>query len=114
MFAAEALDPTVVQGGALGIVALVVWWFIRSSDRNYNDDRTDRDRLAGDKAALEQKLQAANEEIIEQRRLKHEAIGRYAAAAGTLSLIRKTVDTCNCGAMTPMGPLLDAVLEERS
>lgn len=113
MFGADALDPTVVQGGALGIVALVVWWFIRSSDRNYNDDRTDRDRLAGDKAALEQKLSAAQEEIVEQRKLKHEAIGKQAAAFGTLSLVRSTAEKCACGVMVPLRPLMDAVLEER-
>ena len=113
MFGADALDPTVVQGGALGIVALVVWWFIRSSDRNYNDDRTDRDRLAGDKAALEQKLNAANDEIIEQRKLKHDAIGKHAAAFGTLSLVRRTAEKCTCGASAPLLPLLDVLLEER-
>lgn len=113
MFAADALDPTVVQGGALGIVGLVVWWFIRSSDRNYNDDRTDRDRLAGDKAALEQKLDAANDEIVAQRKLKHDAIGKMSAALGTLSLVRKTAEKCTCGAVTSLTPLIDAVLEDR-
>jgi hypothetical protein len=113
MFGAESLDPTFVQGGALGILGFVVWWFVRSSDRNYNDDRTDRDRLNGDKAALEQKLTAANDEIVAQRKLKHEAVGKMSAALGTLSLVRQTAAKCTCGAVAPLAALIDTVLEER-
>lgn len=101
------LDPTAIQGSVVGILAFVVWWFIRSTDRSYNDDRTDRDRLAGDKASLEVKLAAASEEIVEQRKLKHEAINRQAAAEGTLSLVRRSAHDCTCGAMTALLPLLE-------
>lgn len=107
MLGADGIDPGIVQGGALGILALVVWWFIKSSDRNYADDRTDRDRLAADKVALEQKYETAQAELAEQRKAKHEALGRQSAAEGTLSLVRTAAARCTCGALAPLAPLLD-------
>lgn len=107
MFGADGIDPGIVQGGALGILALVVWWFIKSSDRNYADDRTDRDRLASDKASLEAKLEAAQQELSEQRKAKHDALGKQAAAEGTLGLVRTAASRCTCGALAPLAPLLE-------
>lgn len=106
MLGAEGLDASYVQGGALGILALVVWWFIKSSDRKYDDERSDTKTLAAEKAALEVKVSTLTDEVVEQRKAKHDALNRQAAAEGIVDVVRRLAPECTCGALTIIEPLL--------
>lgn len=99
-FIAQQAAPTdPVSYTPLGIVALVVsflLWRMRDSDAD------SRKRLA----ELEVKLAAAQEEITEQRSLKHRAINKVAAAEGTLHLVARLQEDCTCHALDALTPLL--------
>lgn len=88
------------QVTALGILAAVVYWFIRRMDR------TDaaRDKEINDKdseiAKLETQLATLREDNTEQHRVKHDALNRVAFLEGRSTLVRRAASECVCGAMT--------------
>lgn len=104
---AQAADPTnPVSYSPLAIVASVVAFLLWFTKGRVEDDRKSR-------AELEVKLDAAREEIAEQRSLKHRAINKLSAAEGTLHLVARLKADCSCGSLDALEPLLEPYREER-
>lgn len=98
-------DPT--SYSPLAIVALVVMFLLW---RMKNSDAADQQRINDCEARLAAKdavIQAKEDELTEQRSLKHAALNREARAQGTLDVIERLVPACTCGALDPVAPLLD-------
>ncbi len=106
---ATADAPT--QWTALGIVAVVVVYFLRASDRGKADDRAESAAKDSRIAALEAKLEAKDDEILAQRKLKHDALNRVAAAEGTLSMVADALDKGDD--LAPLFPLIHRILDRR-
>lgn len=94
-------DP--VSYTPLTIVAIVVWALLR---RMKDTDEEKDKRITTLETQLESMRKAKDDEISEQRRLKHQAINRYAAAEGTLHLAVKLAKSCSCHALDPIENLL--------
>lgn len=104
-------DAPGLQYTALGIVGVVVVYFLRASDRGKADDKAEAAMKDAKITALEAKVETKDEEILEQRKLKHDALNRQAAAEGTLSLVREAISKGN--ELGPILPLIDRVLDGR-
>lgn len=104
---ATADAPT--QWTALGIVAVVVVYFLRASDRSRSDDKAEAAVREARIALLEARVEAKDEEILEQRKLKHDALNRRAAAEGTLSLVHDAI--VKGRDLTPIVPLIERILD---
>lgn len=96
----------------LAIVASVVaflLWRLKSTDAD------DRKRIVDCEARLAAKdavISSKDQEIIDQRSMKHQALNRLAGLTGTLSLVGRLAPNCTCGAMEPVQPLLSQMTKE--
>lgn len=102
---AAPTDPT--SYSPLAIVASVVaflLWRLKATDA----DGRERERsLESQLAASQAREQAKDDELAEQRSLKHAALNREARAAGTLDIVARLAPSCTCGALDPIVELLD-------
>lgn len=96
---------------ALGLLALVVVFFLRRTDRQDTERREDVSTLSGENAALRAQVDAVQAENLVQRRLKHESLNNLAASLGTLQLVKRLAEDCTCGAMSRIEPVIDSVLD---
>lgn len=111
--AAPTATSLPVEVTAMGLLALVVYYFVRKAQRD--EERRDREAQDDAKRAKEsarqassamEKLASCREEIAEQRRQKHDAINRYAAAQGQVILARQFAEGCTCDARDPLMRIL--------
>lgn len=91
--------PLPLELSALAMVGLILRVYIGRENR-LNNDRDVR---------LE-RLEAARDE---QRHLKHMVLNQLAGVTGTLAAARQAAMRCTCGAMVPILPLLDNLLERK-
>lgn len=107
MFAAADVSVIPLQFGALGIVAYIVYWFIRRMDRT--DDIREREKTSKDAevAGLEEKLDVLRKDNERQHREKHDALNKQTIAQGKLTLFKRAARDCTCGAMAPLNHYLD-------
>lgn len=107
--AAAPIDP--VQGGFAAILLSLVGLFVRMMFKYQREDRGAGFDLASEREKDNARLRAENEKLHEelgdQRTLKHAALNRLTISEGTLDLVRGLYDQCSCGALSPLGKLLD-------
>lgn len=60
------------------------------------------------------RLKALEEEVDEQRHLKHLVINQLAGITGTLSLVQAAASRCTCGAVAPVLPLIENLLAKEA
>ena len=96
----------------VAVLAFIVWWFTKWADRAEKARTKQVDSSAKAVASLETKLETCQQEIYEQRQLKHAALNRLAAIQGRAELVASQARKCTCGAMTPLLPLFDREAKE--
>lgn len=96
---AEAIPNGPASLSALGILALVVAWFIRRMDRT--DKQRDEDMRDKDKdiAALQARIEVLLLDNAEQHRMKHDALNKQTVVTAQLSMFQRAARRCTCGAM---------------
>lgn len=103
----QAVSPDPTNYSPLAIVASVVaflLWRMKATDAA----GLEREKsLESQLAASQAREQAKDDELAEQRSLKHAALNREARAQGTLDVVERLAPSCTCGALNPILPLLD-------
>lgn len=93
--------------GLLTVLAALVSLFIRNMLQDRGAGYTLADERQEENTALRDQNELLRREISEQRTLKHQAINDLTVAQITLDTIRRLTPNCTCGALAPLGQLLD-------
>lgn len=100
----EGVDiPTNIT--ALGLLGVVVIFFLRRTEREDKRRTVEADSDARRVVELETKVESLQDEVLAQRKLKHDAINLQARAEGKLGLAKRLARECTCGALTRMDSL---------
>lgn len=95
--------PWYVEIPALGMVGLVLWILLRR-------EKVSHDETQHQIAMLDARLTELDEKYSKERHLKHEALNRIAVVENTMRVVKSMADTCTCGALDRIAPLLDQVM----
>lgn len=97
--------PLPVEMTALVMVGLVLRYSLHKDAKSDSDQESRITRL--EDTVLENR-----QRIDEQRHLKHAALNRIAGITGMLMLLRQQIALCTCGAMGPLLPVVDQIIEQ--
>lgn len=98
----DAAGIGVVVIAAIGLVKFLL------GDRSASTtQRSQIQALQKDVIELKTQVSVLQTDLGEQRSLKHKALNQLAVARGVLHVVGQLADTCTCGALQPMGGLLD-------
>lgn len=103
--------PFPLEAGALSMVGLVIWHFVRRevrTDSHLEGEVTQlRDELQQLRADHAQELAALRTEVAEQHHLKHEKATQLAALENALLLVGRAAQRCTCQALDVVAPLFE-------
>lgn len=98
IFAADV--PLPVELTALAMVGLILRVYLGRESKA----QADRDS----------RLKALEDEADEQRHMKHLVLNQLAGLTGTLALVRAAAERCTCGAIAPVLPLIERLLDKET
>lgn len=101
-----AMDvPLPIEMGALVMVGMILRWLIR---RENHTEALDEKRLT----RLEGRIDELQNDVSEQRHLKHTLLNQLAAIRGSILVIRRAAERCTCESMIPVLPVLEMLEKE--